>query len=316
MSGVGKIAVVTGAAGYLGSHTVEGLLARGYTVRGVDLAGASGSENLRACVEHPTFSLVECDLMDIPAADPVFADADFIFQCAAITDPALSMREPERIVTANLMTTLRCLEAARHGGKAKVIYPSSAAVYGVAQWPTREDHPVDTSHPYGFSKWMGEQAVLHWHRTFGVPGIVFRIFNGYGPRDLSPGVVGRFLKCRHAGEPIRILGDGSARRDFIYVGDIVDAFILGAESDKSGEIYNLASGSTRTVRELAELIGCAIEYGPARPGEPEVICADIAKIKHDLSWEPKVSLETGIAAALAYADGDFSFRRRPSPTGS
>jgi len=189
------------------------------------------------------------------------------------------------------------LEAARHYGVKKVIYPSSAAVYGIAEAPTREDFPISPQNAYGMSKEMAEIAFRRWDTIYGVSSVCFRIFNGYGPRAAKSGVVGVFLEKKLKGEPIGILGDGGAERDFIYVSDIVDAFLLSTNTEGSG-LYNLGSGVTRTVKELATLIGGPIDYGPAREGEPPVILADISSVQRDLGWRPTVSLEQGITNVL------------------
>jgi UDP-glucose 4-epimerase len=297
-----KIALVTGAAGYLGSHTVDKLLCRGYKVRGIDLPNARFEANLGAQLNCPSLKIEPADILSIDPEAAIFADTDYIFHCAGIADHIASFSEPERYIDVNVKAVVRVLEAARYHNVTKVIYPSSAAVYGTAEWPTSEEHPINPGNPYGFSKWLGELAINHWHQVFGVPSISYRIFNGYGPRAETSGVVGAFLKRRRAEQPIGILGDGSALRDFIYVSDIVDAFLLGAESDVAGRVYNIASGSPRSVKELAELMGCEIEYGPAREGEPPVICGDISKIMTDLGWKPSVSLEDGIKSLLSYED--------------
>jgi UDP-glucose 4-epimerase len=300
MSATNRVAVVTGAAGYLGSHTTEGLLKRGYAVRAIDLPSGPFEANLGGSLGHSSLTVDRRDLMAIPADDRIFRGADYLFHCAGRADHTAAAAEPETFMRANVLAVAHALEAARVNGMKKFVYPSSAAVYGTAAWPTREDHPIAYGNLYGMTKWMGEVVVGNWHRFLGVPSLSFRVFNGYGPR-MTPagGVVGAFLKRLVERKPVVILGDGGAQRDFVYITDIVEAFVRGAESDRTGEIYNLASGKTRTVKELATLLGCAIEYGPPRAGEPPVICADVSKIRDHLGWEAKVGLEEGVAALLA-----------------
>ncbi len=290
--------LVTGAAGFLGSHTVEALLAKGHKVVALDLPGTSFEANLGPVLANPALTTVARDLMSIPADDSFFAGIDYIFHCAGIPDHIASMKTPEPYIQANVAAVVRVLEAARAHAIKKVVYPSSAAVYGTAVPPTREDHPINPDNPYALTKWMGEEVCRHWSKVFGVGTVSFRVFNGYGPRSAISGPVGFFLKRKKAGEPLTVTGDGSQTRDFIYVSDIVDALIAGALSDRSGEVYNLATGKPESVKHLAELVGGDIAFIPPRP-EPPVILADVSKLKTELGWEPKVSLAEGIARMVA-----------------
>lgn len=290
--------LVTGAAGFLGSHTVEALLARGHKVIALDLPGTAFATNLSAVLGSPALTTLTRDLMEIPADDSLFAGLDFIFHCAGIPDHIASMKTPEPYIQANVAAVVRVLEAARAHGVKKVVYPSSAAVYGTATPPTREDHPINPDNPYALTKWMGEEVCHHWSKVFGVGTVSFRIFNGYGPRSAVSGPVGFFLKRKKEGLPLTVTGDGTQTRDFIHVDDIVDALIAGALSDRSGEVYNLATGKPQSVLELARAVGGEISFIPPR-NEPPVILADVSKLKSELGWEPKVSLAEGIARMVA-----------------
>lgn len=286
--------LVTGAAGFLGSHTVEALLARGDQVRTLDLPDARFEAGLGVLLDHPALTLDRRDLLSIDAADPVFEGVGAIYHCAGIADHVPSMQVPERYMQANVMALVRVLEAARHHKVGTVINASSAAVYGIAQAPTAEDHPIAPVNPYGLTKWMAEEACVHWSKVFGVATISFRIFNCYGPRATASGPVGFFLKKAAAGEALTVTGDGTQERDFIHVTDVVSAFLAGAASDRSGTAYNLGSGTPETVNRLAELVGGAITYIASRPGEPKVILADTTRIRTELGWEPRITLADGI----------------------
>lgn len=293
------VSLVTGAAGFLGSHVVEGLIAQGHRVHALDLPGARFAANLAAVQTHPALEIIERDLMSIPAEDSFFSGIDTIFHCAGNPDHIASMKQPEPFIQANVTTVVRVLEAARHHGMKKVIYPSSAAVYGTAVPPTREDHPINPDNPYALTKWMGEEACLHWSDFFKVPTLSFRVFNGYGPRSAG-GPVNFFIRRKRNGETLTVTGTGEQTRDFIYVSDVVDALIAGAQSDRSGEAYNLATGIPQSVLQLAQLVGGEIQHVEPRP-EPPVILADVSKIKTHLGWEPKVSLAEGVALMLKYS---------------
>ncbi len=295
----GKRIIVTGAAGFLGSHTVERLLAEGYQVRALDLDEGRFARRMGATANDPRLAFEQRDLLDIAPEDGLFADTMYLFHCAGIADHAPSMKEPERYLKAHVMAVARVLEAGRRHGYAKVIYPSSAAVYGIAEWPTREDHPIRPVNVYGLTKWMGEELVATWSRLLGVPTIAFRIFNGYGPGAETGSAINFFIKKKVANEPIRILGDGTQKRDFIYISDIVDAFLRGAQSDIDGAVYNLGTGTLHTVLDTVRLITDKIEFGPAREGEPSVICPDISRIRKDLGWQPAVPLADGVRLTMA-----------------
>lgn len=295
-----RIAVVTGAGGFLGANLVRRLLDDGFAVRALDLNAHGFATALGALADAPNLSFTEGDVLDLPADDKLYSEAGFIFHCAGIADHVPSSREPERYLRANVHGVMRVAEAARHaGGGCKLVYPSSAAVYGVADWPTTEQHPIRPINPYGLSKWMGEEVVDTWQRLFDVPTISFRVFNGYGPGAVRSSIVNFFIQKMLDGEPLTITGDGSQQRDFIFIDDIVDAFVAGALSAHSGKTFNLATGHLSTMRSLAEAIGGKIEFIAARPNEPKVICPDITSIQSDLGWSAKVSLQDGVAKTVS-----------------
>jgi len=174
---------------------------------------------------------------------------------------------------------------------------------GLPPVPTLEDHPIAPEHPYALSKYQGEMAVFHWHRTYRLPANSIRIFNAYGPRVRTTGaygaVFGVFFKQKLAGKPFTVVGDGTQRRDFLYVTDVAEAFARAAESRFVGEVWNLGAGDPQSVNHLVELIGGDVVYIPKRPGEPDVTWADISKIRGDLGWRPTVSFDEGVREMLA-----------------
>jgi UDP-glucose 4-epimerase len=154
-------------------------------------------------------------------------------------------------------------------------------------------------YPYALSKYQGEQAAFHWHRVYRLPVNSIRIFNAYGTRSRTSGaygaVFGVFLRQKLAGKPFTVVGDGTQSRDFLYASDVATAFLAAAETGRQGEIYNLGAGNPQSVNRLIELLGGDTIYIPKRPGEPECTWADIAKIRRELGWAPKVSFEEGVA---------------------
>ena len=295
-----KLVLITGAGGFIGYHLVERFLNKGYRVHAIARPSAKLYTNLESVMKNPNLILDYRDILSIPADDELFHNIRTIYHMAAFVDHMASKKSPEMSVNNNMMTLLRVLEAARLNGS-RFVYPSSAAIYGKASWPTPEDCAASPINPYGLSKWMGELLVLGWHSLYDISYIVFRIFNGYGPGcPESSGVFGTFLKKILLGEPITITGDGSAKRDFIYIDDIVDALILGGESDKTEGVYNLGTGILRSVKELSLLLGGEVEYIPARREEPPVYCADIKMIQRDFGWSPLVSLEEGVKRTMRH----------------
>jgi UDP-glucose 4-epimerase len=203
----------------------------------------------------------------------------------------------------NVQGTVRVLECARHAGVDRLVYAASSSCYGLAATPTREDHPIDPQHPYALAKYLGEVAVLHWARVYRLPVNSIRIFNAYGTRVRTTGaygaVFGVFFKQKLAGQPFTVVGDGTQRRDFVYASDVAEAFLLAAETPKTGEIWNLGGGDPQSVNRLVELLGGAVVYIPKRPGEPDVTWADTAKIVRDLGWRPRVPFDEGVARMVA-----------------
>jgi len=299
MEGEKNTALVTGGAGFIGSHLTERLLRQGYIVRVIGRSGVRSTRNLAHLTGHPNLKIIQRNLLRLTPEDAVFKGVDVIFHLAAFTDHVASQSTPELFIDTNTQMLTRVLAAARIHG-CKIIYTSSAAVYGEAAWPTREDHPPQPLNAYGLSKWIGELLLDHWHVIYAIPYLTFRIFNGYGPRNSTAGVFGIFLKKTLEGKSLTITGDGNAQRDFVYIDDIVAALVRGAESDADGAAYNVGTGILRPVLDMATLLGGKLEYIPPRAEEPPVYCADISKIKKELGWTPHVTLEEGVRKTLDY----------------
>ena len=297
------VAVVTGGAGFIGSHMVDLLLERGYRVPVVDDFTGGHEANLAHLAGEPRLAVETMDIRDLPDDASAFRGARHVFHFAGIGDIVPSIERPNAYMSVNVQGTVRVLEAARQAGVAKLVYAASSSCYGLADVPTREDHPIRPQYPYALSKYQGEQAALHWHQVYRLPVNSIRIFNAYGPRVRTTGaygaVFGVFLRQKLAGRPFTVVGDGTQRRDFIFVTDVARAFLAAADTDVSGEIFNVGADNPQPVNRLVELLGGAIEYIPRRPGEPDCTWADIGKISAGLGWQPEVSFEAGVAAMLA-----------------
>lgn len=296
-------AVVTGGAGFIGSHMVDLLLDRGFEVRVVDNLVGGRKSNLD---HHKTNAKLSCyweDIRGLQSSSPIFEDADYVFHFAGIGDIVPSIEAPSEYMDVNVQGTVRVLECARHARVRKFVYAASSSCYGLASTPTREDHPINPQYPYALSKYQGEQAVLHWHQVYKVPVNSICIFNAYGTRVRTTGVYGAvfgvFLKQKLAAKPFTVVGDGSQSRDFIYASDVAEAFLAAAESNISGERFNVGAGNPQTINHLVELLGGEVVYVPKRPGEPNCTFADISKIRKVLNWQPKVKFDDGVARMLA-----------------
>ena len=296
-------AVVTGGAGFIGSHMVDVLLESGYAVRVIDDFSGGHERNLAHLAGNPDLAVEHADIRGLTPGSALFEDARFVFHFAGIGDIVPSIEKPIDYMDINVQGTVKVLECARAAGVRKLVYAASSSCYGLADVPTREDHPIDPKYPYALSKYQGEQAALHWHKVYGLPVNSVRIFNAYGTRVRTTGaygaVFGVFFKQKLAGKPFTVVGDGTQGRDFLYVTDVARAFLAAAETERTGEIYNLGAGNPQTVNRLVELLGGEVVYIPKRPGEPDCTWADIGKITRDLGWAPVVSFEEGVGRMTA-----------------
>ncbi len=301
------IAVVTGGAGFIGSHAVDLLRDGGYRVHVIDNLVGGRLANLEHRRTDPDLVVEERDIRDVPVGDPLFADARMVLHFAGIGDIVPSIEQPLEYLSTNVQGTARMLECARAAGTVeKFVYAASSSCYGLADTPTREDHPIRPKYPYALSKYQGEQAALHWHAVYGLPVNSIRIFNAYGTRSRTSGaygaVIGVFLRQKLAGRPFTVVGDGTQTRDFLYVTDVAKAFLAAATTPLDGRIWNLGAGRPQSVNRLVELLGGDRVYIPRRPGEPDCTFADIAAITRDLGWAPEVSFEEGIQRVLDTID--------------
>ena len=299
----GRVAIVTGGAGFIGSHMVDVLLARGFRVRVIDNLVGGREANLAQHAGNPDLQLERADIRRLDAGAPLFADAHYVFHFAGIGDIVPSIERPIDYMDTNVQGTVRVLECARHAGVARLVYAASSSCYGLAAVPTREDHPIDARYPYALSKYLGEQAVFHWGRVYRLPVNSIRIFNAYGTRVRTTGaygaVFGVFLKQKLDGKALTVVGDGTQQRDFVYASDVAEAFLAAAETPRTGEVWNLGSGRPQPINRLVELLGGPVVYIPRRPGEPEVTWADIGKITRDVGWRPRVAFEEGVGRMIA-----------------
>lgn len=300
------IAVVTGGAGFIGSHMVDLLIDEGFEVRAIDSLVGGREENIAHLRNDPALIFEHRDIRSFTPDDSLLKGVKYVFHFAGIGDIVPSIERPLEYMSANVQGTAHMLECARHAGVSKFVYAASSSCYGLASVPTREDHPIDTCYPYALSKYQGEQAAFHWCQVYKLPVNSIRIFNAYGTRSRTSGaygaVFGVFLRQKLAGKPYTVVGDGSQKRDFLYVTDVARAFLAAAETERVGRIYNLGAGKPQSVNRLIELLGGEKTYIPRRPGEPDCTWADITRITTELGWKPQVSFEEGVAKIVANID--------------
>ena len=291
--------LVTGGAGFIGSHLVDRLLAEGRRVRAVDNLFVGRLSNLERHAANPNLEFIEADVADARAVDAACKGIERVFHLAARADVVPSIQQPEAYFRANVDGTFSVLEAARRHGVKRFVYTASSSCYGIPdKYPTPEDAPADARYPYALTKYLGEQLALHWAQVYGLPVISIRLFNVYGPRARTSGtygaVFGVFLAQLLNKQPLTIVGDGEQTRDFTFVSDVVEGFLTVANSDKTG-VYNIGSGQPMSVNELVRLLGSPPSvHIPKRPGEPDCTWADIARIRKDFGWEPKVAFADGV----------------------
>jgi UDP-glucose 4-epimerase len=291
-------AVVTGGGGFIGSHAVDLLVGRGYRVAVVDDFSTGHRSNLAQYAGDNRVEIHARDILSLTPGDPIFDGARHVIHYAGIGDIVPSIERPHDYMNVNVQGTVRVLECARAAGVRKFVYAASSSCYGLAATPTREDHPIACEHPYALSKYLGEQAVFHWHKVYGLPVNSVCIFNAYGPRVRTTGaygaVFGVFFKQKLAGKPFTVVGDGEQTRDFVYVTDVAAGFLAAAETDIVGERFNLGAGAPQSVNRLVDLIGGPKIHMPKRPGEPDCTWADIGKITSRLGWKPTVPFDEGV----------------------
>jgi len=299
--------LVTGGAGFIGSHLVERLLKLGLHVTVIDNYSTGRPANLAHIASNRDLRIHQGDVTDRDAIAPLFEGIDWVFHLAALADIVPSIQMPAQYHRSNVDGTFAVLEASRAAGVKRLVYAASSSCYGIPdQYPTPETALSRPQYPYALTKYVGEQYVMHWAQVYKLPCVSLRLFNVYGPRSRTSGtygaVFGVFLAQKIAGKPFTVVSDGTQTRDFTFVTDVAEAFVTAARSDVAGEIMNVGSGNHYSVNRLVELLGGEKVHIPKRPGEPDCTFADIRKIKNLLGWSPQTSFEDGVATMINNID--------------
>jgi len=295
--------LVTGGCGFIGSHLAEMLLALGHEVIILDNLACGRKANINSFETHSKLSFHQVDICDRTNMRPYLDGVDWVFHMAGLADIVPSIEQPDNYYQTNVTGTLNVLQCALEAGVKRLIYAASSSSYGIPDiYPTPETSPIDPQYPYALTKYMGEELVLHWVKTYKLPAVSLRLFNVYGPRSRTSGaygaVFGVFLAQKLKSSPFTVVGDGTQTRDFTYVTDVAAAFIKAAQSDVSGEAMNVGSGNHYSVNLLIELLGGPVVHIPKRPGEPNCTFADTKKIARLLAWKPEVAFEDGVRNML------------------
>lgn len=295
-------AIVTGGAGFIGSNLVDKLVAEGLDVTVLDNLSTGQLKNLENSKKKIKFINIDIS-KQINDLKDIFKNSDWIFHFAGLADIVPSIVEPKKYFDANVLGTINVLEAVRKNNIKSFIYAASASCYGLPKkYPTSEDSQIDIQYPYALTKYLGENAVMHYAKVYNMPNTSLRFFNVYGPRSRTTGaygaVFGVFLAQKLSKKPLTIVGNGKQTRDFINVFDLVEAIFAVAKKSPRNQIYNLGSGKETSINKIAELVGGEKLYIPKRPGEPERSLADINKIKKEINWKPRISIEEGVKTLL------------------
>jgi UDP-glucose 4-epimerase len=295
-------ALVTGGAGFIGSNLVDRLIADGHEVTVIDNESADSNEQF---YWNPQARNYKYDVRDYTMVRRLYEGQDAVFHLAAEARIQPSIEDPLKAIENNVVGTATALECARVCRVKRFIYSSTSAAYGLKNTPPMvESMPTDCLNPYSVSKVGGEELCRMYARLYGMETVTFRYFNVYGERQPLRGqyapVIGIFLRQRAAGEPMTIVGDGTQRRDFTYVGDVVEANLRAATMTQPqdyewGHVYNIGTGRNYSINEIAALMGGEIAFIPPRPAESKLSLANASKARNEIGWTPKVRLEDWIA---------------------
>ena len=297
-----KKVIITGGAGFIGSHIAELLLKKGYRVVIIDNFETGRLDNISK-LNKSKIQVINADVSDYKKIENNFKNIDYVFHLAALADIVPSIEQPDKYFKSNVTGTLNILRASKKYNVKKVIYAASASCYGIVKkFPTSENEIINTEYPYALTKYLGEQLLIHWSKVYKLSTISLRLFNVYGLRSRTTGaygaVFGVFLAQKINKKPLTIVGNGKQTRDFTYVSDVANAFYKAATSKIFHEIFNVGTGKPTSVNFIAKKLGGEIVKIPKRPGEPDKSQADIKKIKKHLKWKPSISIDQGIKIML------------------
>ncbi|WP_415313740.1 NAD-dependent epimerase/dehydratase family protein [Candidatus Pelagibacter sp. Uisw_106] len=296
-----KKCIVTGGAGFIGSHLVEKLVKKNYSVIVIDDFSTGQLKNLKNVIGR--IKVIKKDISDNKNFDQYFKNVKYVFHLAAKADIVPSIEQPKKYFDTNVAGTLNVLEACRAHKVKKIIYAASSSSYGIAkEYPTTEKAKIDPEYPYAMTKYMGEELIIHWSKVYKLNYISLRLFNVYGLRARTTGAYGAmfgvFLAQKLNNKPLTVVGNGKQSRDFTYVTDIAEAFYMAAISIRKNEVINIGTGKPTSVIDIVKKLKSKFEFIKKRPGEPDKTHSSTSKSKKLLNWTYRIGISEGIMIML------------------
>ena len=293
--------IITGGAGFIGSHLAEFLINKGHRIVIIDNLSTGRLNNIKAFKNKVKF--IKADISRLGKWTKNFKNAKVVFHLAALADIVPSIQNPKKYFDSNVVGTENITSTSIKYKVKKIIYAASSSCYGIPKnYPTVETESIAPQYPYALTKNLGEQILMHYAKIYGIQATSLRLFNVYGTRSRTSGTYGAmfgvFLAQKLKNKPLTVVGDGTQKRDFTYISDVIEAFYKAIKIKKNFQIFNLGTGKPIAVNGIVKLLGCKSINIPKRPGEPDLTSANINKIKKELNWKPKVSIKQGIKNLL------------------
>tara|TARA_B110000483_G_scaffold237088_1_gene311287 strand:- start:6030 stop:7013 length:984 start_codon:yes stop_codon:yes gene_type:complete len=289
--------IITGGAGFIGSHLAEFLVNKGHKIIIIDNLSTGRLNNIKSFKNKIKF--VKADISKLGKWTENFKNTKVVFHLAALADIVPSIQNPKKYFDSNVVGTENITFASIKHKVKKIIYSASSSCYGIPkEYPTSETESIKPQYPYALTKNLGEQILMHYAKVYGIHVTSLRLFNVYGTRSRTSGTYGAmfgvFLAQKIKKKPLTVVGDGKQKRDFTYISDAIEAFYKAIRVKKNFQIFNLGTGKPTAVNDIVKLLGCESINIPKRPGEPDVTSANINKIKKQLNWKPKITIKQGV----------------------
>ena len=293
--------LITGGAGFIGSHLVDQLLKKNYKISVIDNLSTGRIQNLKGLKNRIKF--YNFDLSKKGKWQDILKNIDVVFHLAALADIVPSIQNPDKYFRANVIATKNLVECCIKNKVKKIIYSASSSCYGIPKkYPTFENETIDPKYPYALTKRMAEEILLHYGSVYKIKTISLRLFNVYGTRSRTSGTYGAmfgvFLKQKLSNSPLTVVGDGKQSRDFTYVLDVVDAFIKCIKYKGSKNIFNIGTGKPVSINKIVEILNCKKISIPRRPGEPSITHANPSLAFRELGWKYGINIKEGIELVL------------------
>ena len=306
-----KKILITGGAGFIGSHLAEKLIKKNKVII-IDDLSTGNKKNLKEIINHKNLKFINKDL-NSKNIEKYFKNISLVYHLAAQSDIIPSVKNPKKYFDSNVNATVNLLEYCKKYNVKRIVYAASSSCYGIPKnYPTNENEKIDTRYPYSFTKYLAEQTLLHWGQVYKIDIKSLRLFNVFGPRVRTIGhygaMFGVFLAQKANNFPLTIVGNGEQMRDFTFVSDVVEAFVLAGKSKTKNQIFNIGTGKPISINLVASLISQNKTYIPKRPGEPDRTHADIKLARKHLNYSPKVNFKDGLNIML---NGLSSWKNAP-----